>query len=123
MPDAQLSPHFKRSEFACKDACGFDDVDPILVLLLEDIREYFDAPVIVHSGCRCPRHNHAVGGAKHSQHLLGKAADITVQGHTPDEVADVIESRYPQSGGLGRYDSFTHVDVRKTLARWDNRST
>ena len=24
-------------------------------------------------------------------------------------------------GGLGRYNTFTHIDIRNYMARWDNR--
>ena len=60
-----------------------------------------------------------------SQHCLGKAADLVVKGMKPDELADTIEKLIAEDkmseGGLGRYNSFTHYDVRGTKARWDNR--
>jgi hypothetical protein len=37
--------------------------------------------VRVNSTCRSPRHNRRVGGARHSYHLLGRAADIRVFGN------------------------------------------
>ncbi|EFB70384.1 hypothetical protein PROVRUST_08483, partial [Providencia rustigianii DSM 4541] len=40
-------------------------------------------PVYVVSGRRCAKHNKAVGGAEHSQHLLGTAGDIKVKDVTP----------------------------------------
>lgn len=43
-------PHFKRSEFACKDKCGFDDENLKVVEILEDIRAHFgNHPVIITS--------------------------------------------------------------------------
>lgn len=43
-------PHFKRSEFACKDKCGFDDIDLKVVEILENIRAHFgNRPVIITS--------------------------------------------------------------------------
>lgn len=73
-------PHFKQSEFACKDRCGFDDEDLQVVKILEDIRAYFGGnPVIVTSGCRCVRHNNKVGGIKGSKHLEGKACDFYIK--------------------------------------------
>ncbi|MGI9478966.1 MAG: septal ring lytic transglycosylase RlpA family protein [Hyphomicrobiaceae bacterium] len=37
--------------------------------------------VRVNSTCRSPRHNRRVGGARHSHHLTGNAADIRVRGN------------------------------------------
>lgn len=92
---------------------------------LQVLRDHFDAPITVNSGYRSPAHNKKVGGASRSQHLLGKAADIVVEGVSPDDVADAIELLIEQGkisqGGLGRYNSFTHYDIRGTKARWDFR--
>lgn len=44
--------------------------------ILDPLRELLNAPIKVSSGFRCNAVNTAVGGAKTSQHLKGKAADI-----------------------------------------------
>ena len=113
-----LSPHFSRHEFACRCGCGFDDVSPELVQVLEQARTEFSAPVVINSACRCAQHNRAVGGASASQHLLGTAADIIIKGVPPAQVADYFEGRYPDKYGIGRYKSFTNIDVRSQRARW-----
>lgn len=113
-----LSEHFSATEFACKCGCGFDAVNPELVTLLEEVRTHFNAPVIIDSACRCEKHNRDIGGKPHSQHLLGTAADIKVKGYTPALVADWLEYRHPDSHGIGRYRTFTHIDVRRDRARW-----
>lgn len=113
-----LSTHFKRSEFTCKCGCGFDDINPLLIEVLEDVRNHFNAPTSITSGCRCQRHNQAVGGKSHSQHLLGNASDIKVYAVKPKSVADYLESKYPNKFGIGRYRTFTHIDVRADKARW-----
>jgi uncharacterized protein YcbK (DUF882 family) len=69
------------------------------------------------SGYRCSSYNAAVGGASSSQHLYGKAADIKVSGVSSSTVANKAESIFA-NGGLGRYSSFTHVDIRGYKARW-----
>jgi hypothetical protein len=38
-----------------------------------------------------------------------------------DKVADYLEEKYPDKYGIGRYIGRTHLDIRKTKARWDNR--
>jgi uncharacterized protein YcbK (DUF882 family) len=113
-----LSKHFNRSEFACKCGCGFDTVDYELVNLLEDIREHFGQPVYINSACRCPMHNANEGGASQSQHLKGRAADISVKDVDPSVVAGYVELN-GIVGGIGIYNSFTHIDTRSGFpARW-----
>lgn len=110
-----ISPHFSRDEFTCKCGCGFNTVDTQMLRLLEKIRTYFNAPVIVNSGCRCTEYNHKVGGAEKSQHLIGRAADITVGSVSPRDVADYAESIGVP--GIGRYETFTHLDSRNSTWR------
>ena len=45
--------------------------------LLDPVRELRGGPLIVTSGYRCAALNSAVGGARHSHHMRGMAADIT----------------------------------------------
>lgn len=114
--------HFKRSEFKCKcGKCGGFPVEPSwdLLKILEQIRGHFGVPVIVNSGVRCDTHNKNVGGATKSQHLCGTAADIKVKGVSPAKVAEYAETLLPNTGGIGRYSTFTHIDVRKTRSRWN----
>lgn len=112
----QLSEHFHRDEFACRCGCGFDTVDAELLQVLEKVREFFEQPVTITSGCRCPRYNYKVGGSEHSQHLYGRAADIQVRHVEPM----VVQEYLLQLGapGLGHYTTFTHVDTRTGHARW-----
>lgn len=114
--------YFKRNEFRCKcGKCGGFPVEPSeeLVLILEKIRKYFGKPVIVNSGIRCATHNANVGGATASQHLKGTAADIVVKDVPPERVAKYAETLLPKTGGIGRYKTFTHIDVRSVKSRWN----
>ena len=45
--------------------------------VLEPLRTAYRKPIYVNSGYRCEELNRLVGGAKNSQHMTGKAADIT----------------------------------------------
>ena len=116
-----LSKHFSKSEFACKCGCGFSQPTPELIIKLEKLRELCgNKPMTINSGCRCAKHNKAVGGAKNSQHQYGTAADVRqVPGLTIDQMAKLAE----QAGfdGIGKYNGRIHVDVRGCKARWDNR--
>ena len=113
-----LSKYFTREEFACKCGCGFDAVDAELLHVLDGVREYFNAPVTINSGCRCQHRNDAVGGKPKSLHLHGKAADIVVKGVATASVVQLLNVRYPDCYGVGLYDSWVHIDVRETKSRW-----
>lgn len=119
-PKDYIGPHFKYSEFRCK-CCGKlppNGIDPILVLKLEILRKMLgNKPIIITSGYRCHSYNKKVNGAPKSQHLYGKAADIVVYGVSASQVSDIAEQVF-YDGGLGRYNSFTHVDSRNGRARW-----
>ena len=116
----KLSEHFKVREFRCKDGSDPVFIDSELVALLERIRTHFDRPVIINSAFRTASRNAASGGAKFSQHLYGKAADIRISGVSVDALADYVESLLGDSGGVGRYyaKGFVHVDVRTVKSRW-----
>ena len=74
--------------------------------------------VLVNSWYRSTTYNHIIGGVPRSMHLTCGAADVTKVGFTPDEVADILE-RHPDSDqfGIGRYRTFTHIDVRGMIGR------
>jgi uncharacterized protein YcbK (DUF882 family) len=111
-----ISVHFNRAEFACQCGCGFDTVDTVLLEALESIRNEFEKPIRVTSGCRCESHNASIGGALRSQHKEGRASDIKVKGISPRVVADFAEAL---GMSVGRYDTFTHIDSRSgPPARW-----
>jgi uncharacterized protein YcbK (DUF882 family) len=114
-----LSPHFTKAEFACKCGCGFCDVDPALITGLESLRLNLNRPILINSGCRCAAHNAAQGGAKNSQHVQGKAADIKVSGLTARELYAFCVL-VPQLRGFGVSDKggFVHVDTRSVTSRW-----
>lgn len=107
------APHLPK----CEQVFAPDE----LIEIIQDVRDHFDAPVTIHSGHRCGPYNAYVKGATHSQHIKATAGDITVKGHTPNEVQAYLLDKYPSTLGIGRYNTFTHVDVRPYKARWDNR--
>lgn len=99
---------------------------------LEDIRQEFKLPVKLLSVFRSEAYNKAIGGARNSQHVQGRAADFIVKGISPDKVHAKIlelynEGKLPQLGGLGKYPTFTHIDIRPKkngrLSRWEGTRT
>lgn len=119
--DIQLTPHFNLKEFLHN---GSDEgVTPEIVenlralaQALEKVRVLLgNRPMVINSGFRTPKHNAEVGGKPDSQHLLGKAADIVLQGMAPQVVQGVLAD---WNGGLGSYSSWTHIDLGPKR-RWD----
>lgn len=118
--ETRLSPHFKVKEFHSKaDPDDVVRVDEKLIKLLENIRNYTGKPVHINSGYRSPTYNATIKNASpNSQHCKGRAADIWIDGLSPQKVADIAECYLGNSGGIGIYHTFTHVDVRTGCARW-----
>ena len=121
----QLAPGFRVRVFRCRDGSDTIMIDQTLAVLLQAIREHFNKPITITSGYRTAAHNKSVGGAKSSQHLLGKAADIQVADTTVEAVAAYAESLMPDWGGVGRYPvkagrtkGWVHVDTRPNKSRW-----
>ena len=102
----KLSDHFLVREFRCHDGTDTIFVSAELVHILEQIRVYFGKAVNVNSGYRTEAHNEAEGGAAYSQHKYGTAADISIRGVAPKEIAAYAEKLLPGRGGIGIYKSF-----------------
>lgn len=116
--------YFDTKEFESRDGkpSPFQYVVHIgLIDKLNEIREAFDKPILINCGYRSPEHNAAVGGVSNSQHLKGTAADIR-----PKDLSDLprleeICERLNPNGGVGLYNTFVHIDVRGSRARWNNK--
>lgn len=80
--------HFTISELCASDTArrlGIDNtpapdvranLERLVTLLLDPLRQSWGEAITVSSGYRCPRLNAAVGGVPSSAHLLGHAADL-----------------------------------------------
>ena len=122
-PAEKISTHFSVYEFKCKDNSRVIVLNKALIDLLEKIRLHYNLPVTINSGYRTVAYNSSIKNASpKSQHILGNAADIVVKGVSPAKVYAWLNSSYPNSLGLGIYDTFVHVDVREGKSRWDYRS-
>jgi uncharacterized protein YcbK (DUF882 family) len=113
-----VTANFKVREFACKDGSDTVFLSTGLVQILQQIRYHFGKPITINSGYRTESYNKKVGGSAYSQHLYGLAADIAVSGVSPEKVAAYAETLLPNTGGIGRYANFTHIDVRRQKSRW-----
>lgn len=113
----KVGQHFKVREFACKDGSQVVFIDSYLISILDDLRNQVGKPVYINSGYRTPTRNKAVNGAKYSYHMRGMAADIRANGVTPKELAKVLNSIVPNSGGIIVYDNWVHFDTRNEKYR------
>ena len=92
-----------------------------LIDALEEFRAKAEMPVRINSGFRCLVYNRFVGSTDTSQHPRGYAADIgRIPGLSIDEMINVAASIEAfANGGIGRYETFIHVDVRRDgPSRW-----
>ncbi|WP_319411576.1 D-Ala-D-Ala carboxypeptidase family metallohydrolase [uncultured Cohaesibacter sp.] len=132
-----LAPNFAAKEFLFKGgsnlvgSCANLNTDPPeelwenvieLARLLQAIRTKFGVPVRISSCYRSPAYNRCIGGASKSQHMCFTAADITIA-DTGTPLAwykTILQMRNNGlfEGGIGRYQSFIHVDVRGHNCEW-----
>jgi len=114
--DFSVSTHFTLGEFACNDGSDVVLIHPALPALLEVFRLKFGGPLFINSSYRSHAHNVSVGGSPRSKHLYGMAADIWTPNVYPSKVGDYAEQL--GIGGVGRYKTFTHVDIYSADRRW-----
>lgn len=122
----RITENFKLSEFRCNDGTDVPEeyLENVKLLCenLQTLREHLGIPIRVISGYRSKKYNTRIKGARKSQHMTAKAADIKISGMTPLEIKNAIVSLISQGkmtkGGVGLYRTFVHYDVRGRNARW-----
>lgn len=102
-----------------------DRLTDLCINVLDPIRKYFGQPLRVSSGFRSIKVNRSVGGSSRSQHKLGMAADIEVDGVSNYNLAKWIEENiifdqlilefyYPKDG---IHSGWVHVSFNKESNR------
>lgn len=121
----KLTKNFNLSEFECKCGCVMPEfVKKNVIELAENLQVLRDevGRLDLTNAYRCKEHNADVGGAVNSQHVKGKAADIKSSTIEPSDMAiavdDLMKTEKFKLGGIGIYNTFTHVDTRGSRARW-----
>lgn len=132
-PNEFITPHFKFSDIVCP-CCERVKILPGTfrhMAILEDMRNELGFPLIINSGYRCPDHNRRIGGAARSWHMIF-ATDVRPAWRTEadDGTVDDVEflkridrfrklaETIPEIGGIGRYNTFTHIDTRLGRMTW-----
>ncbi|MDD2230278.1 MAG: D-Ala-D-Ala carboxypeptidase family metallohydrolase [Candidatus Cloacimonetes bacterium] len=63
-----LSKNLTLAEITCKCGCGLSKLHPKTISVFQSTRDYCGFALFITSGCRCPKHNKAVGGVADSAH-------------------------------------------------------
>lgn len=134
--DQNITENFKLSEFVLSEFYNedqqqivIDDLTPDILCniqklanQLQTLRNKVSKPILINIAFRPLWWEKLQGRNGLSQHTLGKAADIRVLGMKPSVVHKTIEEIISDGdmlqGGLGKYNTFTHYDIRRTKARW-----
>lgn len=87
----RLAPNFRLDEFEYSTTANNNSIHnklpdqllnnmTVVANLLQEIRNHYNTSVTITSGYRCPELNKLIGGASHSDHMWGKAADFIIPG-------------------------------------------
>ncbi len=132
-----LSPHFVLGEFTRSDTARkysipnepnevyeVENMRALCLNVLEPARAIIGAPIEITSGFRSPSLNACIGGARHSQHMLGEAADIVVKGRDMIDIAytltaldtlpfDQLIFENRRDARCGRWTQWIHISHRR----------
>lgn len=105
-PWKDFSPREMASKREGELMLDFDAMDK-----LQALRDYLGTPLLITSAYRSAAHNKAVGGAKGSYHLQGKAFDVRMENQNPEEFE--VAARKVGFTGFGYYakNGFMHIDT------------
>lgn len=90
--------------------------------VLDHFRDRIGKPIAITNAYRAPAYNACIGGAKRSQHMRFCALDFKVSGMPAPQAAKALRWLRDKEGffkgGIGKYNSFTHIDTRGTSPTW-----
>lgn len=125
----QLTEHFSLSELTNSSTAqrkGIDNSAPqaivenlkLLAGGLEKVRSLLGSPLHIDSGYRCPALNSAVGGAGHSAHMDGYAADFTCAPFgTPLEIVKAVISSDIDYDKIIEEGTWVHISFAPSLCK------
>ena len=89
--------------------------------IADQLRESLKVPITLTSIYRSPEYNRAVGGARASFHMENKAIDLQSSQASPQKIFNRLVKFRDAGvfrGGLGKYNTFVHIDTRGRNATW-----
>jgi hypothetical protein len=89
-----------------------------VVKVADEARHRLGKAVKINSAYRSPAYNRAIGGASASIHVRGGALDLSGSPVTLRRILREMRDEGLFKGGIGRYPTFTHVDVRGRNTDW-----
>ena len=107
--------YFKPSEFVMggyDPVNVYDKMDTSLLAKLEVLREHVGQALTITSSYRSPEFNKMVGGVSKSQHLLGKAVDLSCKNSILR--SKIVYEALSLGFTVGVAKSFIHLDTRET---------
>jgi uncharacterized protein YcbK (DUF882 family) len=90
-----------------------------VVKIADEARHRLGKPLRINSAYRSPRYNRAIQGSVASQHLKAGALDLSGSPVTLHGILKTMRSEGLFKGGIGKYKTFIHVDVRGRNADWN----
>jgi lysozyme len=84
----------------------------------DEARHRLGRPLRINSAYRNAAYNRAIGGASASIHMRGGALDLSGSPVTLRRILREMRDEGLFKGGIGRYPTFTHVDVRGKNVDW-----
>jgi len=128
----RLSDHFIVEEFDCHDgtkvpSAYYDALEYLCRTFLEPLRKSYGS-VTINSGYRTRSYNASIGGASGSFHIYtdhdddDPAADVSCASGSASQwhakLDSIRQAERNGNGGLGRYSTFVHVDLRDYPSDW-----
>jgi hypothetical protein len=84
----------------------------------DEARHRIGRPLRINSAYRNAAYNRAIGGASASIHMRGGALDLSGSPATLHKILTQMRREGLFRGGIGKYRTFVHVDVRGKNADW-----
>jgi len=110
----QVTKDFSLKEIACP-CCGASIYDKYFIEYLQLLRDIMQIPFVIAKGgfFRCRFYNDALSNSsKKSQHLLGKACDITTSHWTGNQKWKLVYEATKLGLSIGIYERHIHIDRR-----------
>ena len=116
-PDERVSKNFLAKEYMCRCGCGTWHIEPLLIEMVQELRDAYSEPIHLTSAIRCHTYNRLVGGKPQSYHRTTaktpcRAVDISCPVGSARYV--LLDAAFKVGfSGIGIADSFLHFDIRE----------